>query len=54
MLERALPIPPIALGEHLGTRERTPAREFVQGFWNRAKQLSRALVDFFANGGPLS
>ncbi len=59
MLERALPIPQIALGERLRTRGRRPAREFVRGFWNRgfrnrAKQLLRALVDFFADGGPLS
>ena len=54
MLERALPIPQIVVGEHVRTRQRTNARELVQGLWDRLKQLLRALVDFFANGGPLS
>jgi len=54
MLERALPIRQIAVGEDLRTRERTNAREFAQAFWHRVKQLLRALVDFFASGGPLS
>jgi hypothetical protein len=48
MLERALPIPQIALGEDLRTRERT------QAFWDRVKEALRALVDFFASGGPMS
>jgi hypothetical protein len=54
MLERALPIPQIALGEDLKTREHTNAREFAQAFWDRLKQALRALVDFFASGGPMS
>jgi hypothetical protein len=54
MLERALASPQIAVGKDLRTRERTNARDLVQGFWDRIKQLLRALVDFFAHGGPLS
>jgi len=54
MLERALPIPEIALGEDLRTRGRTITRKRVQGIWDRIKEPLRALVDFFANGGPLS
>jgi hypothetical protein len=54
MLERALPIPQIALGEDSRTRERTNARELGQAFWDRVKQALRALVDFFASGGPMS
>jgi hypothetical protein len=54
MLERALPIPKIALGEDSRTRERTSAREFAQALWDRIKQALRALVDFFASGGPMS
>jgi len=53
MLERALPIPysGIALGE---TRESASAREFIRDIWTRLQRLLRALVDFFASGGPLS
>ncbi len=54
MPERALPAPQIVLGKGLRTGERASAREFVQVFWDRAKRLLRALVDFFAAGGPLS
>jgi hypothetical protein len=54
MLERALPIPKIALGKDLRTRERRNARAFGQSFRNRIKRLLRGLVDFFANAGPLS
>ena len=54
MLERVLPIPQIALGEDLRTRERTDARGLAEAFWNRVKQALRALVDFFTGGGPLS
>jgi hypothetical protein len=54
MLERTLPIPQIALGENFRTRRQTNAREFVQGLWDRIKQLMCALVDFFASSGPLS
>jgi hypothetical protein len=54
MLERALPIPKIALGRDPGTPERTNAREFARSFWGRIKQLLRGLADFFASAGPLS
>jgi hypothetical protein len=48
MLERALRVPhsEIALGP--------TAREVVRGVWARVLRLLRALVDFFASGGPLS
>ena len=54
MIERALPIPLFAVGEDLRTRERINARDLVRGFCNRIKQLLRALINFFASGGPLS
>jgi hypothetical protein len=54
MLERTLPIPRIALGEDLSTREPLNARELMRELWGRVKQLLRALLDFFAGGGPLS
>jgi hypothetical protein len=48
MLERALRVPhsDIALGP--------TARELVRDIWSRVLRLLRALVDFFASGGPLS
>jgi hypothetical protein len=52
MLERVLSIPRI--GEELETREPSQAREFIRQTWERVKGLLRALVDFFAGGGPLS
>jgi hypothetical protein len=54
MLGRTRPVAQLALGEDLGTREPSNAREVVRELWNRVKQLLRALVDFFADGGPLS
>ena len=56
MLERALRIPhaEIAFGQHPTTREAANAREFIRGIWARMLRLLRALVDFFASGGPLS
>ena len=54
VLERALPIPQIAVGEDLRTRERTNTRDLIRGFWDRIKQLLRAPIDFFASAGPLS
>jgi hypothetical protein len=54
VLERALPIPQIAVGEDVRTRERINARDLIRGFWDRIKQLLRALINFFASGGPLS
>jgi hypothetical protein len=54
VIERALPIPLFAVGEDLRTRERINARDLVRGFCNRIKQLLRALINFFASGGPLS
>jgi hypothetical protein len=54
MLERVLPIPGISAGKELGTREPSQAREFIGKTWERVKGLLRALVDFFAGGGPLS
>jgi hypothetical protein len=54
MLGRALPVPQIALGEDPRTRAPSNTREFIRELWDRVKQLLRALVDFFADGGPLS
>ena len=56
MLERALPIPhpQIALGQDLTTRESASARKLIRDIWARVLRLLRALVDFFASGGPLS
>jgi hypothetical protein len=54
MLERTLPVPQIALGEDLSTREPSSARELVRELWARVRRLLRALLDFFAGGGPLS
>jgi hypothetical protein len=54
MLERALPIPQLALDQDFKTRGRADARDLIRGLWDRAKQLLRALVDFFASGGPMS
>jgi hypothetical protein len=53
MLERALPIShsEIAVGQ---TRWSATARELVRDIWARVQRLLRALVDFFASGGPLS
>ena len=52
MLERALliPHPEIALGQAPTTRQSANVRDI----WSRVLRLLRALVDFFASGGPLS
>jgi hypothetical protein len=48
MLERALRV------AHSETSLGPAARELVRDVWARVLRLLRALVDFFASGGPLS
>jgi hypothetical protein len=48
MLERALRVP------HSEIALRPTARELVRDAWTHMLRLLRALVDFFASGGPLS
>jgi hypothetical protein len=57
MFERALPIPQVSTRLSVAdveTRHGADALEFIRSVRDRVKQLLRALVDFFANGGPLS
>jgi hypothetical protein len=54
MFERALPIPQFSSLADVETRNRVVALDFIRSVRDRVRRLLRALVDFFANGGPLS